>query len=66
MFVELITISLGGEFDACLNKMGGKGRLKKEEKQFLRSICKLAYSGLGEYEKGDGKDFKLWLEVRHI
>ena len=42
--------------------MVGRARLEKAGPPFLRSICKLAYSGLGRYEKGDGLDIKLWLE----
>ena len=62
LFSDMLHDSIGDEFNECAQKMGGRSRLEKEGPPFLRSVCKLAYSGLGEYEKGDGKDIKLWLE----
>ena len=60
LFSAMLNDTLGDEFDECAQKVGSRSRLEKEGPPFLRSVYKLAYSGLGEYEKGDGKDIKLW------
>lgn len=54
-FESYLEHNLSSAFQRCQEEAGTHARLEKSGEAFLRSICKLAYSGIGAYEKGDGK-----------
>ena len=65
LFEEYLTANLGEEFAAATTATGGRARLEKNGVLLLRSMCKLIASGFGAYPKGDGLEFKNWMERRH-
>ena len=52
---------LGEAFKEAAALSGSRSKLEASGTAFLRSFCKLAFDGHGCYEKGDGKEVKLWL-----
>jgi hypothetical protein len=53
---------MGGCFEAAVAATGFGARLEKNGTLLLRSICKLVHMGHGEYAKGDGLQFKIWMD----
>ena len=62
LFEDYLKLNLGTEFDDAKTASGGHARLEKSGVLLLRSMCKLVACGHGAHAKGDGLEFKNWLE----
>jgi hypothetical protein len=62
LFEDYLKLNFGTEFDDAKTASGGHARLEKSGVLLLRSTCKLVACGHGACAKGDGLEFKNWLE----
>ena len=62
LFDAFLNDNLGEAFKVACARTGSRNRLEKSGTALLRSICKLVCDGHGAYAKGDGLEFRAFLE----
>ena len=62
LFDAYLDENLAEDFAAAVAASGSRTRLEKSGIALLRSICKLVFDGHGAYVKGDGLEFRQFLE----
>jgi hypothetical protein len=65
LFETHLQDNLGAEFQEAAAASGGRARLEKNGVALLRSTCKLTHDGWGACAKGDGKDFRDFMDAHH-